>query len=640
MSRKRHYFFLLLIIGLVNGLVTIYLAYHFVQGIRETKNASFQFARNNADQISEKVNHELRRMKKLADQFSKDLTHGFIESYQVRDRIQNDIKDFPEIFGFGLAFARGVYQPDKLYAPFYKKDKKGKFEFIQVEEAYDYTDDALDAATWYRNALSAPNGVLWTGPSFGKATQAWLIDYMALFYEDDRREVINGVVYITHTLETLTDLVQSIDVGEEGFSYIVSETGEYIAHPNAAMVQKSIFETADELGSSQLREIGERALRGETFHVKSTDPSTKRPTWTFHRPLDSGWSLGVVFDRTIGQKRPHAFVRPLIGIVLSAIPLLTVLAVALLFRWNRSLEFGLWGTSITVSFLFALSIIFLWHISIRYPQRDPSQNVLVSQAHVEASLARVGADFKRKNLSPPVRIPTGVVLETIDFSTTSKSMTSGYIWQKYPLHLPDDIERGILLTDVVDEHEIEELYRVREKEHELIVWFFRTPLRQRPTVETFPLDEGTIRLQIWPRTLSSQIVLVPDLDGYEFMFPSQQPGLVDTLVLRSWRVQRTFFSYRYDHYHANFGSRNLIREREIPDLYFNVIVQRSVLSPIIAYAVPMVVVAALLFATLIIRAENSFNILGHTASLFFVLAISQVALRGYLAVPQVVYLVF
>ncbi len=346
----------------------------------------------------------------------------------------------------------------------------------------------------------------------------------------------------------------------------------------------------------------------------------------------------MVFDQTIGQKRPHAFVRPFIKLLLSTIPLLTVLAAALLFRWDRGFEFSLWGTSITVSLLFACSIIFLWYISICYPQRDPSQNVLASQASVAASLARVEADFKRKKLQPPVHIPTGVVLETIDFSTSSKSMSGGYIWQKYPLDLPDDIDRGILLTDVVDAHEIEELYRVQENGHELIVWFFRTPLRQLPTAGTFPLDEGTIRLQIWPRTLSPRIVLVPDLDGYEFMFPSQQPGLVDTLVLKNWRVERTFFSYRYDHYNANFGSRTLIREREIPDLYFNVVVQRSILSPIIAYAVPMIVVAALLFATLIVKADNSFNILGHTASLFFVLAISQTVLRSYLAVPQVVYL--
>ncbi|MDH3600215.1 MAG: cache domain-containing protein [Candidatus Tectomicrobia bacterium] len=637
MPRKRLYFLLFLLIGLINCMVTAYLAYHFMQSVKETQDASFQLARNNANQISKKVNHELLRMRALVDRFAEDLTQGIVKPHQVRDRIRNNIKDFPEIFGYGLAYARGVYQPDKLYAPYYKKNKKGKFEFVHVEDQYNYTDDSVSNAAWYREALSAPNGVHWTKPYFGEATQVWFIDYMALFYEDDRRETIHGVVYADHTLETLTDLVQSIDVGEEGFSYILSETGDYIAHPSAAMIQKSILERADELKSSELREIGARAMRGETFHVESTAPITGRPTWTFHRPLDTGWSLGLVFDRTIGQKRPHAFVRPFIGLLLSTIPLLTVFA-ALLFRFGRSLEFGLWGISITVSLLFALNIILLWYVSIHYPHRDPSQHVLVSRARVDKNLAQVETTFTRKKLALPVRIPTGVVLETIDLSTTTKSMISGYIWQKYPLNLPDDIARGILLPDVVDEHEIEELHRVQEKEHELIVWFFRTPLRQHPTVEIFPLDEGTIQLQIWPRTLSPQIVLVPDLDGYEFMFPSQRPGLVDTLVLKNWRVEKTFFSYRYDHYHANFGSRTLIREREIPDLYFNVVVQRSILSPVIAYAVPMFVIAALLFATLIIKAGSSFNILGHTASLFFVLAISQVALRSYLAVPQVVYL--
>ena len=145
---------------------------------------------------------------------------------------------------------------------------------MYVEEKYDYTDDSVAAASWYRHALRAPNGVHWTKPSFGKATQVWFINYMALFYEDDRREVINGVVYIAHTLETLTHLVRSIDVGEEGFSYILSATGEYIAHPNSEMIQKSVLDTADELGDLQRRAIGERAIRGETFDVESTDPRT------------------------------------------------------------------------------------------------------------------------------------------------------------------------------------------------------------------------------------------------------------------------------------------------------------------------------------------------------------------------------
>ncbi len=374
----------------------------------------------------------------------------------------NPIKDFPEIFGYGLAYARGVYQPNQLYAPFYKKNKKGKFELTHIEDRYDYADDSVAAGAWYRKALRAPNGSYWTKPYFSESSLVWYIDYMALFYEDDRRETIHGVVYADHTLDTLTDLLQSIDVGEEGFSYILSETGLYIAHPNSALVQKSILETADELGSSELREIGEKVMRGETFHIESADPITGRPTWTFHRPLDPGWSLGLVFDQTIGQKRPHAFVRPLLGLLLSTIPMLAVFTSALLFQFDRGIEFGLWGTSITVSLLFALGIIL-------YPYRDPSQNVLVSRANVDENLEQVQTAFHRKKLSPPVRIPTGVVLETIDYSTTSKSMISGYIWQKYPLDLPDEIERGILLPDVVDEHEIEELYRVQEKEHELIV---------------------------------------------------------------------------------------------------------------------------------------------------------------------------
>ena len=638
MPSPKRFFFILLSICVVNFSVTVYLTYQFVQQSRKTRATSFQIAHENAAQIGQKIDNELLRFKTLVDRLAQDLTNDTLEENQVLERLQTDIENFPDIFGYGLAYARGTYQGKNLYAPYYKKTQTGNFELVQVENLYDYTDPELPAAAWYRETLNSPDGFLWKGPYLGQATQDWFIDYMVPFYRDQQRTEIGGIVYADHTVDTLTDLLTSINVGEEGFSYILSSQGEYIAHSSLEYIQESVFAKADELESKELREIGERAVRGETFSVASVDPITGHPTWIFHRPiLNTGWSLGVVFDQQIGQSRPHAFVRPLIWVLLSVMSFLIVL-LALIFRLDGGTAFGLWGTSIIASLLLTAGIILLWHLTIRYPHRDPSQNVLVNPATVDDHLARVDLAFDKRKLPPPVRVPTGVALETIDFSTTSQSMISGYIWQKYPLHLSDDIERGFLLADVVDEHEIEEIHRVQEKGHELIVWFFRTPIRQRPTVEKFPLDEGHIRLQIWPRTLSPQIVLAPDLGGYDFILPSQKPGLVDTLVLPNWVVKRTYFSYRYDHYNANFGSRNLIRERDLPDLYFNVVVKRSILSPVIAYTVPMIVIAALMFAILMIKAESSFSELGYSASLFFVLAVSQVGLRSYLQVPRVVYL--
>ncbi len=96
MPRKRHYFLLLLLMGLVNGTVTAYLAYHFIQGIQETQDATYQRARDHADQINKKVNQGFLRMRALVDRFAADLTQGVVAPHQVRDRIQKDIRVVPQ----------------------------------------------------------------------------------------------------------------------------------------------------------------------------------------------------------------------------------------------------------------------------------------------------------------------------------------------------------------------------------------------------------------------------------------------------------------------------------------------------------------------------------------------------------------
>ena len=95
--------------------------------------------------------------------------------------------------------------------------------------------------------------------------------------------------------------------------------------------------------------------------------------------------------------------------------------------------------------------------------------VLVNQPPVEEQLTELDARFKENNEPPPIRIPTGVMLETIGVVGTTEKVVSGYIWQKYPLNLSQEIERGFLLTDVVDPLEgiMEEVYRLEEGGEEI-----------------------------------------------------------------------------------------------------------------------------------------------------------------------------
>ena len=182
------------------------------------------------------------------------------------------------------------------------------------------------------------------------------------------------------------------------------------------------------------------------------------------------------------------------------------------------------------------------------------------------------------------------------------------------------------------------MYRFQRGNVEVIGWTFRAKLKQQPQVAKYPFDEAEIQIQIWPKSLNKNIVLVPDLDEYQFTNPTQTPGLVESLVLEDWTVKRSFFGYRYNKYNATFGSSQVIKKFNIPDLSFNIDIRRNILSPMVAYAITLSVVMALMFAVMVIHAETSFNVLSYAAALFFVVAVTHVGLRSELNTHDVVYL--
>jgi len=633
----------LLILFILSASLTWYLSDGYFKGVVQREADSFQLAQDSAIRVASRLNQELAVAKSLGDRLARDLGTGELSPYLLTHRIKTDVEENPVLFGIGAAYERGEYLSRiQLYAPFFRRDRTGQFAQIQIEDNYDYTDPTLPEAQWYIDALQEETG-FWVEPyQNALIADLWLVDYYVPIHREipGGRETI-GVIFVTLSTDSLVEFLNSIDAGEEGFTYLLSDKGTYIIHPRGDFLRRSIFEKADELENDALRVLGQRVLGGEGFYIDGIDPASGQTVWTFHRPvLLNNWSIGIVFDKFIGQERPHIFVRDLILIALSLIVTITLLF-ALFLRVDRGRMRSLWGVSIVYGLLCLCCIGFIWYLEANFPQRDASQIVLVNSTVIEEQLASIDEAFHENNEEPPLRIPTGIMLETIAFNGGNNANdVSGYIWQRYPLELSEDIEQGFRFTDVIDGEggQIEEIYRIQEYDEEVVGWFFRATLRQEPSVDKFPLDEATVQMQIWPKSLDSRVVLVPDLESYEFVTPSQNPGLVDVLVLENWEIVRSYFSYRYDSYNATFGSRRGVMRNYTPDLYFNTIINRVLLSALVSHAVTILVAICLMFAILIIKVGSSFEVLGYSASLFFVIAVSQVGLRGELEASGVVYL--
>jgi len=66
-------------------------------------------------------------------------------------------------------------------------------------------------------------------------------------------------------------------------------------------------------------------------------------------------------------------------------------------------------------------------------------------------------------------VPTGVYLESLQFSGANNVQVSGYVWQRWPLPLPDDIVRGIELPEATSEIDLTEYKHITLDNHDVFL---------------------------------------------------------------------------------------------------------------------------------------------------------------------------
>lgn len=298
----------------------------------------------------------------------------------------------------------------------------------------------------------------------------------------------------------------------------------------------------------------------------------------------------------------------------------------------------LWLVAIIFSVLCISGMFFVWDIALENPPDENSQYVEVfDRVGLETTLHKHLASYEGQM----IRVPTGVFLQSLEFTSANNVIVTGYIWQDYSDVMIDEISPGFIFPEA-ESVDIEEAY----KENDIIGWYFRAVLRQSFDYSKYPFDREDVWIRLWHNDFHQNVILTPDLNSYDSLHPESKPGLENNFVLEGWDIQNTFFSYRCNSYNANFGVGDY--QQEFPELYYNVGLKRNFISSIISNLIPLIVVSFLLFAVLMISTKNDKNIrlygfssaivLSYCAALFFVLIVSHVSLREKLAATGVIYL--
>ena len=173
--------------------------------------------------------------------------------------IKDMINDINLVMGSGFWMEPYKYEEDKkYYGPYVYKDKG------ELITTWDYSNSEYDYFTyeWYENGFKG-EGSIWTDPYYDEVSDITMMTYTTPILKDE--EVI-GVTSIDINLKDMQKYVQSIQIGNNGKAYLISDAGRYIVNPDQS---KQNINIEDE--ESQLNSITAKILDSKTSNLIKSD---------------------------------------------------------------------------------------------------------------------------------------------------------------------------------------------------------------------------------------------------------------------------------------------------------------------------------------------------------------------------------
>lgn len=513
----------------------------------------------------------------------------------------------------------------------------GEYSRFQVEASYDYAN-----YEWYQEGMKSAG---WFDPYYGRATRSWVTGYVAPVIAPGAAlgDSPIGVVRVNYSMAGVQKILARLPLGSGGYAFLLSKSGRFVHHPIDEYIRgrKTIRDIAAEANDSNLNLLSESALTGRSGEMAFQDNATGQSDWVFFEPVAaSGWTLATVFvqdeilksDRTDRQKR--------IALFFLAIGSVVFFLLSVLVRTEMTPK-RLWAAAAIISVSFLAAMLFIWFVTLTAAFHEES---LAHRIGDRAALHRFLDERTTRSIEefgePPIYVPTGVFVQSIEIKNTSDVLVTGLIWQKYGSEIPSDVIRGVELSDAV-ENEIEEIYRRKDGGVEHIGWKFRSTIRQQFEYSQFPLDHQNLRIRLARKNFDRDVILIPDLDAYDVLIPTMLPGIERALIINGWKLEASFFDYFLTGYNSDFGIKRFVGQEGYPLLAFNVILRRQFLAPFISNIFPLFLIAGIGFMLLMMVGADKEIIAAYDArgarttsvatSLFFAVLLAHIRLRNELA---------
>ncbi len=470
--------------------------------------------------------------------------------------------------------------------------------------------------------------------------------------------------------------MSDLDLGKTGYGFIVSEQGRYIVHPNEDLVRQRRLIFDQEIDdkhdlATRAAAKGFELIEPGLLHRDSAD---KTPAWLCYEAIPgTNWQMCVLLleaDAVAPSSEVQACM--INGAMLTTLSLILLVAAIFLGGQEKHRVQKLWKLCLASSFILATAIAYLWYMAYnRLPSRGTVQRHAANRYSIDKlkrSCSSAGENLDRKLVAKPQFIPTGVFLQSMEFSSAFNVEVTGYVWQKYTVgehdFVPepelktgkeaDDSKRTPLRRGVVFAESVtcsfEEAYVRWNQDHtvQTIGWYFNAVLRQPFDYSDFPFDHEDMWLRMWHKDFDKNVILIPDIDAYQTLSSSARPGLEQSFVVSGWRIGGSYFDFKRGNYDTNFGIDDYEGRADFPELHFNVGLRRNFCDAFISYVVPVLVILFMIYAILLTTTPDAdqasklgfstFGVIGSTSALFFVALLAHIQLRNTVQVLEIMYL--
>jgi class 3 adenylate cyclase len=288
---------ILLVLGGTSLVFSFVFGYSYTSSKQGILESSEQYARTLALSVSRRVDQDFRAVAKVTENLGFFLEGAQCDKQSLMRVIKRTVEGNKELYGSTVAFEPYALDASlEEFAPYFYKDRDGlKYEELGAGD-YNYTQ-----RDWYYlpKELKAP---VWAEPYFDEGGGRILMTtYSVPLFEKvgDSERKLKAIITGDVSLEWLSQMLNSIKIGERGYCFIVSDTGVFVAHPRRSIIAKeSIFSIAEEHDDPQLRQAGRSMQREKRGFVDfGSTLSGEEAFLAFARIQAPSWTLGVVLPK-------------------------------------------------------------------------------------------------------------------------------------------------------------------------------------------------------------------------------------------------------------------------------------------------------------------------------------------------------